>query len=184
MDFAKVASVGLFPLFPGGNSVEDQQVSESLVNAINGEVQTRQAQWKVLSYRDLLSAIQRGNLGTGYKNLQADYNTYAGPAGQLVLSPQTKTFLKDLTRVTRADAYLIGSYSLGTELKQVRSLMSQKPIVVRVEAITVRLSLYYAKDEQWWWAASMKQSGKRDDILERLSQTMGAHIGKGTLRQL
>jgi hypothetical protein len=184
MDFTKIRSIGLFPLFPGGDSVEDQEVAEALINAINGEVQTRQAQWRTLSYRDLLSTIQQSNLGTGYKNLQADYNTFAGPAGQVVLSPQTKTFLKELARVTGADAFLIGSYSLSNEVRQVHPIWSSRPIHVRVEAITVRLSLYFAREEQWWWTASMKQAGKRADILGTLSQTMGAHVGKGTLRQL
>lgn len=73
---------------------------------------------------------------------------------------------------------------MGYEQRAVRDALTGQQRVYRVETATVRLSLYYPKDEQFWWSASIKRGGRRDDTLTRIGRTLGAHIGKGTLRQL
>jgi hypothetical protein len=183
MDFTKIASVGIFPLFPSGQSVENEQFAESLISTLTGEIQQRQSQWKILSYKDILTAINTGNLGTGYKNLQADYNTFGGPGGQLILSPATREFLKDLRTKSGADAFLIGSYTLGAH-QEVQQNIVFGPVLVKSDMCTVRVSLFYAKDEQNWWMASINRYGKADAIVNEIAQSLASYMGKGTLRQL
>jgi hypothetical protein len=179
MDFAKIKGVGIFPLFPAG--LEDQQLSESLISSFQGEVQGRQSQWKIVPYREMLQFVNSGNLGTGYKNLQADYNTYGAPGGQLVLTAQTKQFLKDLQKMAGTDAFLIGTYAVG-QPEPVRVLGGT---MIRLRpSVTVRMSLYYAPAERPWWTASVKRVGDFDRIAIDIAQSLAANLGKGTLAQL
>jgi len=183
MDFNKIASLGIFPLFPSGNSVENGRFAESLINSLTGEVQQRQNQWKTLSYKDVLGMIQVNGLGSGYKNLQADFNSNTGTGGQLVLSPATVQFLDNLQAKSGVDAFLIGTYTLGSHQYQ-----TYDPIfgvqIKQLTKCTVYLTLYYVKDKQNWWKANIIRYGPVDDVVNEIAQSLGANVGKGTLQQL
>ena len=64
--------------------------------------------------------------------------------------------MKELASVSSVDAYLIGSYTVGYEQRVVKDLLTGQQRVVRVETILARLALYYPKDEQFWWNASIE----------------------------
>jgi len=181
MDFTRISKLGVFPLFPSGG-IEEQTFAEGLIAALTSALEARQAQWQVQGYREVVSAINERALGTGYKNLQADFNTFAGPGGQFVLSPATRKFLGDLQRTTGVDAFLIGTYSLTQEPRLVRGPLG--PVQRVVDVSTVRVTLYYAKDAENWWTASTGRYGARAGVIDEIAKSLGAYLGKGTLRQL
>lgn len=182
MDFGKIRTIAVFPLFPAGQ-VDEQQFAESLVAELTAEVAKRQSQWTIQSYRETLGFISAGDLGSGYKNLQADYNTFGGPGGQMVVSPATREFLRRLSEVSGADAFIIGSYNLGTSQTYDTNPFTGTRVSY-VEACEVRLSVYYVREDENWWTASVTRGGDRNKIIEGIAQSLGAYMGKGTLRQL
>lgn len=182
MDFEKIRTIAVFPLFPAGQ-VDEQQFAESLVAELTAEVAKRQSQWTIQSYRETLGFINAGDLGSGYKNLQADYNTFGGPGGQMVVSPATREFLGRLSEVSGADAFIIGSYNLGTS-QTYDSNPFTGTLIRYVDSCEVRLSVYYVREDENWWTASVTRAGDRGKIIASIAQSLGAYMGKGTLRQL
>lgn len=181
MDFAKIGSLGVFPLFVAPRGVEDEQFSEQMIGALTNEVQTRQSQWKIFGYREVLGFINQGNLGQGYKNLQADYNTFS-PGGMFVFSPPTREFLRQMQSTANVDAFLFGSYTI--QQKEVVEQTILGPARKAVWECHLTLSLWHAKDQQTWWTAEHGLAGSRDQVVAQMARTMAAYVGKGTLRQL
>lgn len=183
MDFGKVRTVAIFPVFPCGQ-ISEQQFAEQLVGELTGEIQRRQAQWSAISYRDVISLISKNGLGTGYKNIQADFNTYSGTGGPVVFSAASQEFLRQLASVSGAQAFVIGSYDLGNKQQFVPGNVLVRPHVETVESCTVRLSLYYADGDENWWTATITRSGARKAIIGEIARSLAEYLGKGTLRQL
>lgn len=188
MDFTKIGKVGVFPLFPGSNpaslyqSFSDDQFSESLVSTLTAELQTRQSQWNILGYKDIIGIINKSSLGSGYKNLQADLNTsYAGPMGALVLSAATKKFMADMQKNAGVDAFLLGTYGLTREPRAVGKYVS---LTREVDVAQVRLVLLSARDGEAWWTATVGRYGDREGVVREIAQSLAANLGKGTLRQM
>ncbi|MCC6930172.1 MAG: hypothetical protein IT359_14400 [Gemmatimonadaceae bacterium] len=188
MDFTKITKVGVFPIFPASNpaspyaSISDEDFSEALASALSSELQTRQAQWGIVDYKSLLNIVSRANLGTGYKNLQADMNTsYAMMQGGLVLSPATKRFMSDIQKAAGVDAFLIGTYGLTREPRSVGSLVA---VTREVDVASVRLVLIAARESEAWWTASVGRYGNREGVVREIAQSLAANLGKGTLRQM
>lgn len=188
MDFTKIAKIGVFPMFPGTNpaspyqSISDEAFSEALANALSSELQTRQTQWGVVDYKSLVGIVSRANLGTGYKNLQADLNSsYAMMQGGLVLSPSTKKFMADIQRAAGVDAFLIGTYGLTREPRMMGGLVA---MTREVDVANVRLVLFAARESEAWWTASVGRYGNRESVVKEIAQSLAANLGKGTLRQM
>lgn len=188
MDFTKIGTIGVFPLFPASSlsspygSVTDDTFGESMVSALSSEVQTRQGQWRMVDYKEMLTLINKANLGTGYKNLQADMNTsYGGLQGSLVLSPATRKFMADIQKAAGVDAFLIGSYTLTREPRVMGSVVTMTRVV---DVAEVRLVLFAAKANQAWWTASVGRFGAREGIVREIAQSLATNLGKGTLRQM
>ncbi len=190
MDFTKITAIGIFPLFPGGDE-ENDEFAESLVNSLTGEVQQRQGQWKITGYHDLLEVVNKNDLGTGYKNLQADFNTPAGPSNtSFMLSGGTKQFLTDLQKASSAQAFLIGSYVIGQ--KQVMedqgggmlSTAPAKQVPVMKRTCTVHVALFYVPDQKVWWNAVIERAGEPGDVVDSIAKSLGSNLGKGKLQQL
>ncbi|MGH7594219.1 MAG: hypothetical protein ACRELE_10275 [Gemmatimonadales bacterium] len=182
MDFARINKVAIFPLFAAGQ-VSDDPYAEKLVAAITSEIQGRQAQWKILPYQDALALIQRYGLGAGYKNLQADFNTYAGPTGAFVISAPTRKFLADMEKAAGVDAFIFGTYALQ-KLAVTHNSILGGPYVSMEEVTRVGLGLYYAKESQTWWNATVARYGNRADVIDAIARSLANAIGKGTLRQM
>lgn len=177
MDFSKVRVVGVFPLFP--SEEENQEFSGTFVNTLQEELATRQSQWRLVSYREMLQVINGNSLGTGYKNLQADYNMPGSEMGQLVLSPATRDFVRRLHKATGADAFFMGTYSL--KAPPGLGLLSG---LKRVQLVRVRVSLLYVPTEESWWTGIVKRAGLSEQGVRDMAASIAANIGKGTLRQL
>lgn len=188
MDFTKIGKVGVFPLFPTSNpasvypSVTDDQFSETLASALTSELQTRQSQWNILGYKDVIGIVNRASLGSGYKNLQADLNTsYAGPMGVLVLSAATRKFMADMQKTAGVDAFLLGTYGLTREPRVVGKYVA---LTREVDVAQVRLVLLSARDGEAWWTATVGRYGEREGVVREIAQSLAANLGKGTLRQM
>lgn len=183
MDFTQISSLGVFPLFPSGNGVQEEALAEQLVSALTGEIQGRQSQWRIVNYRDALDCINQGNLGTGYKNLQADFNTFGGPGSQFVMTEGSRDFLDGFRTACAVDAVMIGAYSLAT----VR-VPEKTAVVFNVlrdyDTLAVNLALYYIPARQNWWTATIRRQGDKDEIVAEIASSLGAFLGRGTLRQL
>ncbi|MBN8645572.1 MAG: hypothetical protein J0L61_10090 [Planctomycetes bacterium] len=182
MDFDRIGTIAVFPLFPAGQ-VDEPEFAEGLVASLTEQVARHQSQWKIQSYRETLGFISQADLGAGYKNLQADFNTFGGPGGQIVMSPATREFMRRLASVSGADAFIIGSYNLGVQARQTQNPFTGAAVRY-VDACEVRLSVYYAPDDENWWTAAVTRAGSRDFIRQEISSSLGAYLGKGTLRQL
>ncbi|HEB87639.1 MAG TPA: hypothetical protein ENI68_11585 [Gammaproteobacteria bacterium] len=188
MDFNKVRSVALFPLFPGSGvigeglqSYEDPKFAGSVVQALSAELTTKQSQWKIRSPGDVLNAINKKSLGRGYKNLQADYNT---SSGQLTaFTAQTQRFLKSLASAMKVDAFIFGNYQVASGSARVKTLLGvMKQNVTRSK---VNVALYYVKNKAIWWRATSDIQGTSSGaVASNIAKSLASHVGKGTLRQL
>lgn len=199
MDFNKIISVAVFPLFPGGGqqiqmyapgmmkgmrTVEDPEFAEQVVQAFSSELITKQSQWKIKSHKDTVDAIFKNDLGRGYKNFQADYNTAYGQMSAFTITGETKKFLRRLSTVMNVDAFIFGSYGLtyGTKLVQVPLLGLQQRQVVQCN---VNVALYYCKNEEIWWKATdNKNSMDKTKLISSIAKSLASYVGKGTLQQL
>lgn len=187
MDFEKISTVAIMPFFPGGgtdsSSIEDPQFAEQLGSSFVSELSTKQSQWKIIPQKDVLNSIIKNNLGRGYKNFQADYNTASGQMNSFVLTEETKNFLTNLASVLKVDAIIYGSYSLKNEVKMTQSIMG--PMQVRVNNCNVSVALYYIKGhEMWWKATSNLYNTNKDNLVNEISKSLSSYVGKGTLVQL
>jgi len=188
MDFNKIRSVAVFPLFPGGGtlgpglqSYEDPAFAESVVQAFSAELTAKQSQWQIRSPGDVLAAINKARLGRGYKNLQADYNTTNGQLA--AFTKETKRFLSDLATAMKVDAFVFGSYDVASGTKLVRTPLGSMSREVTQTSVSV--VLFYTKGQVIWWRATSKiASGDRTKLVANISKSLASYVGKGTLRQL
>ncbi len=182
MDFTRIDTIAVFPLFPSGQ-VSEEQFAEHLVSGLTAELILRQPAWKTRSYMEVLDQINKGNLGTGYKNLQADFNTHGSGMQPLAMrSPETNEFLKQLAARCGAQAFIIGSYDLGVTHDYISTPVGM--IRDSKELCTVRLSLFFVDGGENWWTATITRVGNRDAMIKEISQSLGQYVGQGTLRQL
>lgn len=188
MDFNKITSVAVFPLFPGSGvigpglqSYEDPKFAESVVQALSAELNAKQSQWKIRSPGDVLKTINKKSLGRGYKNLQADYNTSNGQLA--TFTAETQRFLKSLASAMKVDAFIFGNYQVGTGSVMVKTIFGvQKQNVTRSR---VNIALYYTKDKALWWRATSDiQATSSAAVANNIAKSLASHVGKGTLRQL
>ncbi|HHJ34658.1 MAG TPA: hypothetical protein ENJ87_02730, partial [Gammaproteobacteria bacterium] len=162
MDFNKIGSVAVFPLFPGSGvigpglqSYEDPKYAESVVQALSAELTAKQSQWKIRSPGDVLNMINKKSLGRGYKNLQADYNTSSGQLA--TFTAETQRFLKSLASAMKVDAFIFGNYQVATGSALVKTILGpQKQNVTRSR---VNVALFYAKEKAIWWRATSDIQG-------------------------
>lgn len=189
MDFNKIRSVAVFPLFPGsgviGNgmqSYEDPNFAQSVVQALSAELTAKQSQWKIRSPGDVLDTINRKSLGRGYKNLQADYNTSSGQLA--TFTSQTQRFLRSLASAMKVDAFIFGNYKVASGPVRVTNAFG----LVTQENITltrVNIALYYVKGKTIWWRATSDMRGYSSAaVANNVAKSLASHVGKGTLRQL
>ncbi len=189
MDFNKIRSVAVFPLFPGsgviGNglqSYEDPSFAESVVQALSAELTAKQSQWKIRPPGDVLNTINKKSLGRGYKNLQADYNTSSGQLA--TFTSQTQRFLKSLASAMKVDAFIFGNYKVASRSMMVKNafgLVTQQNITLT----NVNIALYYVKGKSIWWRATSDLQGKSSAaVASNVAKSLASHVGKGTLRQL
>jgi hypothetical protein len=181
MDFTHIKAVGIFPFFPTGT--EDEAFGDSLSTAFVAEVQTRQGSaWKIYSQRDIFQSISEANLGQGYKQLQADHNSSG--IGRLVLTPGTREFLRALQAKCGADAFLIGSYRLGSQSVSHKNPYTGQVEIRQVPTYSVQVALYSVQGDQYWWNARIARSGDKDSVIKTIAASLAANVGTGTLRNL
>jgi len=189
MDFNKIRSVAVFPLFPGSGvigkglqSYEDPKYAESVVQALSAELSAKQSQWKIRSPGDVLSTINKKSLGRGYKNLQADYNTSSGQLA--TFTAETQRFLTSLASAMKVDAFIFGNYKVASGTAMVKNSWG----LVEKQTITasrVNVALFYVKGKTIWWRASSDMQGTSSDaVASNTAKSLASHVGKGTLRQL
>lgn len=181
MDFGKIAGLGVCPTFPG--NVESTDFADSFNGALISELQARQSQWKIIPTGELVSLINQHGLGRGYKNLQADLNTY-GTEGFGVMTAETKEFLKELGKKVGVNSYLLSTYKLSSFPTITQTLFG--PLRVTANKYEVVMILYQV-DQGVMWAATHTVTSTSSDIsaeASNLAKVFGANIGKGSLRQL
>ncbi|PCJ83652.1 MAG: hypothetical protein COA54_15165 [Thiotrichaceae bacterium] len=189
MDFNKISSVAVFPLFPGSGVIgpglqnyEDPKYAESVVQALSAELNAKQSQWKIRSPRDVLDTINKKSLGRGYKNLQADYNTSSGQLASF--TAETQRFLKSLASEMKVDAFIFGNYQVASGTVTAKNAWG----LVTKQNLTrskVNVALYYAKSKSIWWRATSDIQGTGSDaVASNIAKSLASHVGKGTLRQL
>ncbi len=161
--------------------VQDDAFSAQMINALTSEVSTRQSQWAVSNYREMISLITQSNLGSGFKNLQADMNSAPGMQASMVMSPATRKFMADMQRAAGVDAFLIGTYVLTRELRAMGGIVT---INRAVDVARVRVVLFSAREGAPWWSASVARYGDRDEVVKELSRSLAANLGKGTQMQM
>ena len=193
MDFNRIGAIAVFPIFPGGaptqvaygttNSIQDQAFAEQVSHTFASELTAKQSQWKVHGYKDVVDAISKHDLGRGYKNFQADYNTSSGQMHAFVLTGETKQFLSRLAAVMKVDAFVFGSYDLSYGQEYVQTILGVQ--VQKVYKSGVSTVLFYAKNQEMWWRATHRVTGRdKERLVSAISKSLAAHVGKGTLRQL
>lgn len=189
MDFNKIGSIAVFPLFPGSGvigeglqSYEDPKFAESVVQALSAELTAKQSQWKIRTPEDVLRTISKKSLGRGYKNLQADYNTSSGQLASF--TAETQRFLKSLASAMKVDGFIFGNYQVASGSMRVKNAWG----VVTQQTITrskVNVALYYAKGKSIWWRATSDIRGTSSGaVANNIAKSLASHVGKGTLRQL
>jgi hypothetical protein len=188
MDFNKIGSVAVFPLFPGGGpiapglqSFEDPAYAEQVVQAFSGELTAKQSQWEIRGPGDVLDSINKAQLGRGYKNLQADYNTTSGQLA--AFTQETRRFLSSLASAMKVDAFLFGSYDMASGIQLVRTPLG--PVNREVTQSSVNVALFYTKDQVIWWRATSEMAATdRAKLVNNIAKSLASYVGKGTLRQL
>jgi len=189
MDFNKIRSIAVFPLFPGSGvigeglqSYEDPKYAEAVVQALSAELNVKQSQWKIHSPTDVLNTINKKSLGRGYKNLQADYNTSSGQLASF--TAQTQKFLKSLASAMKVDGFIFGNYKVASgtiRAKNSWGLVTKQTLIMS----KVNIALYYAKEKSIWWRATSEIQGTSSKaVSSNIAKSLASHVGKGTLRQL
>jgi hypothetical protein len=190
-DFTKISGVGVFPAFPSAEEVP--AFSDAFSSAFAGALQTRQNQWKIINAKDLVERINSAGIGQGYKNLQADVNTFSQGAQVRVLTKTTQEFLERLGKSLGVNAFLLSSY-------EVRSLRLTRIVQPSIGAAilgaqpqpeqyteydcTIFVSLYKVGENFIWTAKHTVKSETTDFHAEELAKVLAGYVGKGTLRQL
>jgi hypothetical protein len=196
MDFNKITAVAVFPLFPGGQmqmgsmgwqmgrSVDDPKFAEQIWQAFCSELTAKQSQWKIYSYKEVVETIFKNNLGRGYKNLQADFNTLLGQQMRtFMLTKESKYFLRKLSSVMKVDAFIFGSYNLAYGTKYVSGLLG--PQKRQILQCLVNVALFQTNSEEIWWKASdQKTSNDKNKLVSSISKSLASYVGKGTLQRL
>ncbi len=187
MDFNKIRSIAVFPLFPGAGVIggmqgyDDPKYAQDVAQALTAELSTKQSQWKIRTPKEVLDTINKYALGRGYKNLQADYNT---SSGQLTaFTRQTQKFLATLAKKMKVDGFIFGNYVVVSQPTIVQTIFGpQKRHVVVSE---VNVALFYARDKAVWWRATSRIKGPdTTTVVNNIAKSLAAYVGKGTLRQL
>lgn len=202
MDFDKIRAAAVFPLFPGtgmaswsgvstpyftpsgGESIEDPAFAEQVCQALSSELMVKQSQWKIYSYNEVVEKIFKKDLGRGYKNFQADFNTASGQMQAFILTQESKRFLKELAAEMKVDAFIFGSYNLsyGTTIVQVPLLGARAQ---KTYQCSVNIVLYQTNKEQiWWQATDNKRSNDKNKLISSISKSLASYVGKGTLQRL
>jgi len=190
MDFTKIASVAVFPLFPSGGVgnaslqyLEDPAYADSVCEIFTSELTQKQSQWKIYGQRDTLAAINKHSLGRGYKNFQADYNTASGQINAFVPTKATKDFLKQLAAAMKVDAFIFGSYNLASGTAMVRTVLG--PVNRVISRSSVNVALFQTKRQNIWWrATSTVTESSKEKLSSAISKSLASYVGKGTLRRL
>ncbi len=181
LKFEEISSVAIFPFLPVRD--ENDQWADLLNDSFAGEVQSRQENaCRVHVHRQLLDYISQSGLGQGYKQLQADHNS--SPMGLLVLTPSTVQFFRTLHQKHGVDAFLIGSYQIGTRVEQRVNCSTGQIDFTRIPEYTVRVALYSVKANEVWWRAKITRAGNMNQVARVVSASLAANIGKGRLRNL
>lgn len=94
------------------------------------------------------------------------------------------SFLKDLQAKYGLDGFSIGSYQIGTKLKESVNLATGQVSLVKVPLYTVSVALYSVKANQVWWRAKITRSGNMTRVARVAGASLAANIGKGRLRNL
>ncbi len=182
-EFSKIHTLAVLPLSPVGQT--DEQFADNLSASLTSELQQRQSQWKIIGEHEVITAINANSLTSGFKNLQADFNTFGGNGGQMVTSAATKEFLQQLGKATGADGFLIGTYKLTTvQIQTGVNYYNNQPTYASEPQCKLELTLFDASTSHRWWTAVKTYRGERQSIINALVQTMATYLGKGTLRQL
>lgn len=183
MDFSKIHTVAVVPMFP--ESTEDQVFSGALGLQLESALVTRQSQWKIIGSKEMLQVINSQNLGTGYKNLQADMNVPGSAMGQVAYSPATNEFIKALKRSTGADAVLVGTYGFSQSVGGGGGLLGNL-VNSALGGTKVKVSLLYMNgpSAENWWTALVTRRRINDQVIQEMAESIAANIGKGTLLQL
>ena len=178
MNFDKIRVIAVLPPFP--ETTEDQVFSGAFGSRLESALASRQSQWRLVAARQVLQIVNQQNLGTGYKNLQADYNAPSSTIGQVAFTPATNAFVQQLRKATGADAFIVSTYKLDEPLLPgpIGNLLRSKT--------QVKVSLLYANGSsaECWWSAVVKRSKINDEVLQEMAASVAANIGKGTLLQL
>ena len=200
MDFNKISAVAVFPLFPGiggatwsgtqmpystsSESIEDPAFAEQVCQSFCSELTVKQSQWKIYSYQEVVETIFKKDLGRGYKNFQADFNTASGQMQAFLLTQESKKFLKQLASEMKVDAFIFGSYNLnyGSTIVQNPFFGAQ---LQKTFQCSVNVVLYQTNKEQIWWRASdNKKSNDKNRLISSISKSLASYVGKGTLQRL
>jgi opacity protein-like surface antigen len=190
-DFTRISGVGVFPAFPSGQEIPE--FSDAFSGAFTQALQARQSQWKVISPRDLVQNINTAGLGKGYKNLQADVNTFGQGAQIRVLTGSTQEFLEKLGHSLGVNAFLLSSYAVSDQSMQRlvqpsmgAALLGAQPYMQPyvVHHCTVQVTLYQLGSGFMWTASHTIISETNQYPTEGLGKVFAAYVGKGTLRQL
>jgi hypothetical protein len=181
MDFNSINGLGMFPIFP--SDIENPAFADAFSRALTAELQGRQSQWKIIPASDLVAQINQKDLGRGYKNLQADMNTFSGTTGFGAMTQETTKFLKDLDKLTGANSYLLGVYAIGRQKGVQQSLLG--PVQVNYTICKVKVILYQVNKGIMWDAThTVQTTGPIENNADALAKSFAAYLGKGTLRQL
>ena len=187
MDFNKIKSIAVFPLFPGAGVIggmqgyDNPKYAEDVAQALTSELAVKQSQWNIRTPKEVLDAINRSSLGRGYKNLQADYNT---SSGQLTaFTAETQKFLATLAKKMDVDGFIFGNYVVVSQPTVVKTILG--PVTRNAVVSRVNVALFYAKDKAVWWRATSEIKGLDNDaVVKNIAKSLASYVGKGTLRQL
>ncbi len=181
LDFNQIAGLGIFPIFP--SEVENPTFGDAFSRSLTAELQARQSQWKIIPAVELVGQINQKNLGRGYKNLQADMNTFTGTQGFGTMTQETIKFLNDLNKITGTNSFLLGAYSINRQSRAERGPLG--PYTITTTACKVKVLLYQLNKGIVWDATHTLQTQSNiESRAEPLAKVFAAYLGKGTLRQL
>jgi len=181
LDFNQISALGIFPIFPG--EIQNDVFADAFSRVLNAELQTKQSQWKIILPSELVGQINQKGFGRGYKNLQADMNTFSGATGFGAMTQETKNFLQDLDNVTGANSYLLGVYSIRREKKIERSVFG--PMEITFIVCKVKIILYQINKGIMWDAThTVETESNIENNADVLGKAFASYLGKGTLRQL
>jgi hypothetical protein len=186
LNFAAVNAIGIMPVNPYTNPVPEL---ESLINdGQAAELRRAQSAWQVLSFGDVLRAVNDLNIGRGYQNYLADLNTYASSAGVTPnFTAETKAFFQELQRGLNVEALLFSSYGFS-EVVVERNPNCRILCAPNRRSLRVNVSLYHIPTGRVWWTANLGLTGTDRTTPAEFSQAilraLAENFGQGALRQL